>query len=68
MASDTWLKVIRSLHTFSGDEQGFRAWLTTVARNTARDRGRHLGRYPEQLDGLVPNDAAAGGSPVDTCP
>jgi RNA polymerase sigma-70 factor (ECF subfamily) len=65
VASDTWLKVIRSLHTFSGDEQAFRAWLTTVARNTARDRGRQLGRHPERLDGLSPEEAVAPGSHTD---
>jgi RNA polymerase sigma-70 factor (ECF subfamily) len=65
VASDTWLKVIRSLHTFSGDEQAFRAWLTTVARNTAKDRGRRLGRHPERLDGPVPDDIAAIGSHTD---
>jgi RNA polymerase sigma-70 factor (ECF subfamily) len=65
VASETWLKVIRSLHTFSGDEQDFRAWLTTVARNTARDMGRHRGRHPERLDGLVPKAATPASSRTD---
>ena len=66
VASESWLKVIRSLHTFSGDEQAFRAWLTTVARNTARDLGRQRGRHPERLDGLVQEDVRAiGGGAED---
>ena len=61
VASESWLKVIRSLHTFSGDELAFRAWLTTVARNTARDKGRQRARHPERLDGLVQTNPRATG-------
>ena len=65
VASDTWLKVIGGLHTFSGDERAFRAWLATVARNTARDRGRYSARHPERLEGLVLEDVAALGSQTE---
>jgi RNA polymerase sigma-70 factor (ECF subfamily) len=47
VASETWLKAIRNLGTFSGDEQSFRAWLTVVARNTLRDQVRAASRRPE---------------------
>lgn len=47
VASETWIKVIRALSTFTGDERAFRGWLTVVARNTARDHLRAAGRRPE---------------------
>lgn len=37
LAADTWLRVARALPTFEGDEQGFRAWLFTTARNRLTD-------------------------------
>jgi len=54
VASDTWLKVMRNLATFSGDEQAFRGWLAVIARNTAIDSGRQSARRPEQLSDTVP--------------
>lgn len=49
VASQTWLKVIESLGTFSGDESGFRRWLATVARTTNMDQVRRSQRRPERL-------------------
>lgn len=49
VASQTWLKVIESLATFSGDESGFRRWLATVARTTNLDQVRRSQRRPERL-------------------
>jgi RNA polymerase sigma-70 factor (ECF subfamily) len=37
LAADTWLRVVRALPTFEGDEAGFRAWLFTTARNRLTD-------------------------------
>lgn len=37
LAADTWLRVVRALPTFEGDEHGFRAWLFTTARNRLTD-------------------------------
>lgn len=54
VASETWLKVIGNLGTFTGDENAFRGWLATIARNTAIDRGRRVSRHKEQPDGLTP--------------
>jgi RNA polymerase sigma-70 factor (ECF subfamily) len=54
VASDTWLKVMRNLATFSGDEQAFRGWLAVIARNTAIDSGRQSARRQEQLSDTVP--------------
>jgi RNA polymerase sigma-70 factor (ECF subfamily) len=49
VASETWLKVIRGLDTFSGDEPAFRGWVAVIARNHATDLGRRSARRPEQL-------------------
>jgi RNA polymerase sigma-70 factor (ECF subfamily) len=62
VASDTWLKVIRALPSFKGDEQDFRAWLTVVARNHLRDLGRRAARRPEAL-AAEPEQAASGSAP-----
>lgn len=37
LAADTWVRVLRALPTFEGDENGFRAWLYTTARNRLID-------------------------------
>jgi RNA polymerase sigma-70 factor (ECF subfamily) len=49
VASQTWITVIQSLATFTGDEPGFRRWLATVARTTNLDRVRWARRRPERL-------------------
>lgn len=54
VASETWLRVIRALPSFVGDEQAFRGWLTVVARNHARDLGRRAARHPEALTAQPP--------------
>lgn len=65
VASETWLQVIASLRRFRGGEQGFRAWLFTIARHRAIDWGRSRARRPTiplaSLDGQEPlaPDAAA---------
>jgi RNA polymerase sigma-70 factor (ECF subfamily) len=66
LASDTWVKVIRSLGRFQGDERAFRAWVFTVARHRAIDWRRQATRRPtrpvsaEQLAELsAPDDPVA---------
>jgi RNA polymerase sigma-70 factor (ECF subfamily) len=54
LASETWLRVIKGLPAFSGDERAFRAWVFTVARHRAIDRWR---RATRRHDELVPLDA-----------
>jgi RNA polymerase sigma-70 factor, ECF subfamily len=49
VASEAWLKAIRALDSFDGDEQGFRGWLVVIARNHARDLARFDARRPETL-------------------
>ncbi|HYJ74392.1 MAG TPA: RNA polymerase sigma factor [Kineosporiaceae bacterium] len=49
VASETWLKAMRSLSSFVGDEPAFRGWLTVIGRNVARDLARRAARRPETL-------------------
>ncbi|GHJ44714.1 RNA polymerase sigma24 factor [Catellatospora sp. TT07R-123] len=48
VASETWLHIVRDLHTFRGDEAGFRRWAATIARHRAMDHLRHHQRRPSQ--------------------
>jgi RNA polymerase sigma-70 factor (ECF subfamily) len=66
LASETWLRVVKALDSFSGDERAFRAWVFTVARHRAVDRWRRTTRHHDEL---VPLDALtnlpASGTAVD---
>jgi RNA polymerase sigma-70 factor (ECF subfamily) len=44
VAADTWLRVIRGVARFSGDEQAWRAWLFTIARHMMIDQARRQSR------------------------
>jgi RNA polymerase sigma-70 factor (ECF subfamily) len=57
VASETWLKAMRALPSFRGDESAFRGWLAVIARNQLADRGRRAARRPEQLTGDVEEHA-----------
>ena len=46
VASETWLQVARDIHTCTGGQDGFRGWVTTIARHRALDLARHRGRRP----------------------
>ena len=46
VVGDTFLNVVRSIERFDGDEDAFRAWVFTIARNTAIDRERWIARRP----------------------
>jgi len=50
LSADIWLKVVRALPSFDGDEQGFRAWLFTTARNRLTDWYRGTDRRPAWAD------------------
>jgi RNA polymerase sigma-70 factor (ECF subfamily) len=47
VASETWLQVARDLPGFSGDSDGFRGWVATIARHRAADHMRHTRRRPQ---------------------
>jgi RNA polymerase sigma-70 factor (ECF subfamily) len=53
VASETWVKAMRGLPSFSGDESSFRGWLAVIARNYLADLGRRAVRRPEQLTGDI---------------
>lgn len=56
VASDAWSQAFRDLHTFTGDADGFRGWVTTIGRNRAVDHLRRLNRRPtssEPVEDLV---------------
>jgi RNA polymerase sigma-70 factor (ECF subfamily) len=46
VASETWLHVVRDLHSFKGDGLGFRRWAVTIGRHRALDHLRHHQRRP----------------------
>jgi RNA polymerase sigma-70 factor (ECF subfamily) len=47
VASETWLQVSRDLPGFSGDGDGFRGWVATIARHRAADHLRRARRRPQ---------------------
>jgi len=53
VSAETWLHVARDLHRFSGDLDGFRGWVATIARHRALDHVRARSRRPVVLDDLV---------------
>ena len=46
IASETWLQVTRDLTGFTGTYDGFRGWVTTIARHRALDHLRRTQRKP----------------------
>ncbi len=63
VAADTWLRVVRGLARFSGDEQAWRAWLFTIARRRVIDESRRRSRRPavpldEKTEPSAAGDAA----------
>src|SRR4051794_40139285 len=48
LAADVWVIVVSRLHTFDGDEAGFRAWVFAIARNRVRGHYRVSGRRRTQ--------------------
>jgi RNA polymerase sigma-70 factor (ECF subfamily) len=50
LAADIWVRVLRALPGFEGDEQGFRGWLYTTARNRLTDWYRSGERRIEAIE------------------
>jgi RNA polymerase sigma-70 factor (ECF subfamily) len=61
VAGETWVQVVTGLRRFRGEEQDFRAWLFTIARNRATDAGRSRHRRP-----VVPLDMTEAAQQVTT--
>lgn len=49
--AETWLSVARGLTRFSGDADGFRAWVFTIARRRLLDHRRQRVRRPRDVGG-----------------
>ena len=50
LAADIWLRILRALPTFEGDESGFRGWLYTTARNRLTDWYRSGERRTDAIE------------------
>jgi len=50
LAADVWTRVLGALPAFDGDEQSFKAWLFTTARNRVTDWYRSSQRRVESAD------------------
>ena len=51
LAAETWLAVATGLAAFNGDEQGFRAWVFTIARRRLIEHRRRSGRRRTDVAG-----------------
>lgn len=51
LANDVFTQVHRKLATFSGDEEGFRSWVFTIAHHRMIDDRRRAGRQVRIADG-----------------
>ncbi|MFN8077178.1 MAG: sigma-70 family RNA polymerase sigma factor [Kineosporiaceae bacterium] len=54
VAAEAWTQACRDLHRFRGPVEGFRAWVTTIARHRALDHLRAQRRRP--ANPLAPED------------
>lgn len=63
VAAETWAAVVRNLRGFAGDEQGWRAWVFTIARARLRDEQRRVFRRPVPVDAAAAFEAVP--APVD---
>lgn len=50
LVNEIFLKAFRSIGTFTGDEDAFRAWIFRIARNRVIDEYRKRGRTPAASD------------------
>ncbi len=64
VASETWVSVVRGLDRFRGDEDGWRAWVFTIARARLRDAQRKLARAPQITDADEVLESRADGTDI----
>ena len=63
LAGETWVQVVRGLHSFSAEEpQAFRAWVLSIGRHRWLDDQRARSRRPEIIAQEVPE--RSGGADV----
>ncbi len=65
LASETFLDVFRGLGGFTGDEQGLRSWVFTIAHRRLVDDWRRRGRRPQLADDGDAVPEAVGGDVED---
>lgn len=58
VAAETWVQVVRGLGRFSGDAQGFRGWVFTIAHARMVDAWRASGRRRELVTDTFPEIAS----------
>src|ERR1700733_12558095 len=63
VASETWLQGTRHLGGFTGDYDGFRGWIATIARHRAMDHLRRHARRPPAIP--VPVESLSGRAAAD---
>jgi RNA polymerase sigma-70 factor (ECF subfamily) len=64
VASETWMSVVRGLAKFKGDEDGFRAWVFTIARARLTDARRRSARQPDTVQAEEVLEARPDGTDV----
>jgi RNA polymerase sigma-70 factor (ECF subfamily) len=65
IASETWIRVSRSIERFAGSEMEFRAWFFTIARATSIDWYRREARRPRSIsDATLLETRAAADDPA----
>lgn len=70
VGSEAWAQAFRDLDRFEGDGDGFRGWVTTIARHRALDHLRRVRRRPvadQPVDELVelPDDVDVAAETLD---
>ena len=61
VVAEAWTQALRDLHRFNGDWDGFRAWITTIARHRAMDHLRAASRRPGLLPSAIETHEPAAG-------
>jgi RNA polymerase sigma-70 factor, ECF subfamily len=64
LAQEVWLAAGKGLAAFSGDENGFRAWMFTIARRQLISHWRHARRRPQRA--TDPSDLDELSAPPDS--
>lgn len=62
-ASEVFLRVARSIHTFDGDRASFRSWVFVIAHRRLIDERRSVGRRPDMT--RLPPDFSSDGTAGD---
>jgi RNA polymerase sigma factor (sigma-70 family) len=65
LTNDVFIQVHRKMATFSGDEEGFRSWVFTIAHHRMIDDRRRAGRQVRIADGAVVEQHGAEGDVED---